>query len=103
MKMKAEKIIMGVDTDGLYEADPKVDPTAKPYLRLNLEQLKKVQAKIGKAQTTDVTGGMAGKIAELIPAVEAGINVQIMNATRNLRVLRGLTGERIEGTIIEKA
>ncbi len=103
IKLKAEKIIIGVDTDGLYEADPKVDPNAKPYLRLNLEQLKKVQAKIGKAQTTDVTGGMAGKIAELIPAVEAGITVQIINATRNLRVLRGLTGERIEGTIIEKA
>ncbi len=103
VKMKAEKIVIGVDTDGLYEADPKVDSTAKPYLRLNLEQLKKVQVKIGKAQTTDVTGGMAGKIAELIPAVEAGIPVQIMNATRNLRVLRGLTGERIEGTLIEKA
>jgi isopentenyl phosphate kinase len=46
---------------------------------------------------------MAGKIRELIPAVEAGIKVQILNATRNLRVLRGLTGERIEGTVIEKA
>jgi isopentenyl phosphate kinase len=103
VKLKAEKIIFGVDTDGLYEADPKVDSTAKPYLKLNLEQLKRVQAKIGKAQTKDVTGGMAGKIAELIPAVEAGIPVQIINATRNLRVLRGLTGERIEGTIIEKA
>jgi isopentenyl phosphate kinase len=103
VKMKAEKIVIGVDTDGLYEADPKVDKAAKPYLKLNLEQLKKVQAKIGKAQTTDVTGGMAGKIAELIPAVEQGVNVQIVNATRNLRVLRGLTGERIEGTIIEKA
>jgi isopentenyl phosphate kinase len=103
VKMKAEKIVIGVDTDGLYEADPKVDKTAKPYLKLNLEQLKKVQTKIGKAQTTDVTGGMAGKIAELIPAVEQGVNVQIVNATRNLRVLRGLTGERIEGTIIEKA
>jgi len=102
VKMKAEKIVIGVDTDGLYEADPKVDPNAKPYLRLNLEQLKKVQAKIGKSQTTDVTGGMAGKISELIPAVEAGIKVQIINATRNLRVLRGLTGEKIEGTIIEK-
>ncbi len=103
VKMEAEKIIIGVDTDGLYEADPKVDQNAKPYLRLNLEQLKRVQAKIGNAQSTDVTGGMAGKIAELIPAVEAGIPVQILNATRNLRVLRGLTGERIEGTMIEKA
>jgi isopentenyl phosphate kinase len=103
VKLKAEKIVIGVDTDGLYEADPKVDKNAKPYLKLNLDQLKRVQAKIGQAQTTDVTGGMAGKIAELIPAVEAGVSVQIINATRNLRVLRGLTGERIEGTIITKA
>jgi isopentenyl phosphate kinase len=46
---------------------------------------------------------MAGKIAELIPAVEKGITVQIINATRNLRVLRALTDQRIEGTIIQKA
>jgi isopentenyl phosphate kinase len=103
VKLGAEKIVIGVDTDGLYEADPKVDANAKPYLKLNLEQLKKVQAKIGNAQTTDVTGGMAGKIAELIPAVEKGIPVQIINATRNLRVLRALTDQRIEGTMIQKA
>jgi isopentenyl phosphate kinase len=103
VKFGAEKIVVGVDTDGIYEADPKVDPNAKPYLRLTLDQLKRVQAKLGSAQTTDVTGGMAGKIAELIPAVEAGVDVQIINATRNLRVLRGLTGERIEGTTIQKA
>jgi isopentenyl phosphate kinase len=103
VKLNAEKIVIGVDTDGLYEADPKVDANAKPYLKLNLEQLKKVQAKIGKAQTTDVTGGMAGKIEELIPAVEKGIPVQIINATRNLRVLRALTDQRIEGTMIQKA
>jgi isopentenyl phosphate kinase len=103
MKLKAERIVVGTDTDGLYEADPKVDKTAKPYLKLNLEQIKKVQAKIGKAQTTDVTGGMAGKIAELIPAVEQGVSVQIINATRNLRVLRALTYQKIEGTMIEKA
>jgi isopentenyl phosphate kinase len=103
MKLKAERIIIGVDTDGIYEADPKLDQNAKPYLNLNLEQIKKVQAKLGKAQTTDVTGGMAGKIAEIIPAVEQGISVQIINATRNLRVLRALTYQKIEGTMIEKA
>jgi isopentenyl phosphate kinase len=103
VKLGAEKIIVGVDTDGLYEADPKSNPTAKPYLKLNLEQLKKVQDKFGKAKTTDVTGGMAGKIGELIPAIEKGVSVQIINATRGQRVLRALTEQRIEGTIIEKA
>jgi isopentenyl phosphate kinase len=103
VKLGAEKIVIGVDTDGIYEADPKINPAAKPYLKLTLDQLKRVQDKLGKAQTTDVTGGMAGKIAELIPAVEKGITVQIINATRNLRVLRALTDQRIEGTMIQKA
>ena len=103
IKLAAEKIVIGVDTDGLFEADPKVTPTAKPYVHLNLEELKRVQSKLGKAQGTDVTGGMAGKVAELIPAVEKGIKVQIVNGTRNLRIYRALVGERIEGTIIEKA
>jgi isopentenyl phosphate kinase len=103
IKLGAEKIVVGVDTDGLYEADPKVNAAAKPYVHLNLEELKRVQSKLGKAQGTDVTGGMAGKVAELIPAVEKGIKVQIVNGTRNLRIYRALVGERIEGTIIEKA
>jgi isopentenyl phosphate kinase len=101
--LKASKIVMGVDTDGIYEADPKVDKAAKPYLRLNLDEVKRVQAKLGKAQGVDVTGGMAGKIAELIPAIEQGVRVQIVNGTRGNRVFRALVGERIEGTIIEKA
>ncbi len=103
IKLKAQKIVIGVDTDGLFEADPKTNPAAKPYPHLNLEELKRVQGKLGKSQGTDVTGGMAGKIAELAPAVEAGVKVQIVNGTRNLRVYRALVGERIEGTIIEKA
>ena len=103
VKLGAQMIVMGVDTDGLFDSDPKVNQAAKPYVHLNLEELKRVQSKLGKAQSTDVTGGMAGKIAELIPAVEKGIRVQIVNGTRNLRVYRALVGERIEGTIIEKA
>jgi len=103
LKYKATKIVVGTDTDGLFDCDPKTNPNAKPYKHLTLAELREIQPKLGKAQGKDVTGGMAGKIAELIPAVEAGIPVQIINATRNLRVLRALTGERIEGTMIEKA
>jgi len=103
VKLKARRIVIGVDTDGIYEADPKTNPEAKRYMHLTLEELKKVQSKLGKAQGTDVTGGMAGKIAELIPAVEAGIPVKIVNASRGQRILRALTEQQIEGTLIEKA
>lgn len=103
VKYKAEKIVIGVDTDGLYNADPKANPDAKPYKRLNLEELKKIQANIDKAEGTDVTGGMAGKIAELIPAIEAGVHVTITGATKAQSIMRALVGKDVLGTEIDKA
>ncbi len=103
IKYKAEKIVIGVDTDGLYDADPKVNANAKPYKHLTLEELKKIQGKLGKAQGTDVTGGMAGKIAEIIPAIEQGIHVTITGATKAQSIMRALIGKDVLGTEIEKA
>jgi len=103
MKLGASKIVIGVDTDGLFDADPKVDANAKPYKHLTLEELRKIQGKISKSQGTDVTGGMAGKIAEIIPAVEQGIPVTITGATKALSIYRALTGQSVLGTEIEKA
>lgn len=103
IKYKASKIVLGVDTDGLFDADPKVDQNAKPYKHLTLEELKKIHGKLGKASGTDVTGGMQGKIAELIPAIEHGIPVTITGATKALSIYRALTDQSVMGTVIEKA
>jgi|WetSurMetagenome_2_1015567.scaffolds.fasta_scaffold84169_2 isopentenyl phosphate kinase len=103
IKYKAEKIVLGVDTDGLFDADPKTNPNAKPYKHLTLAELKQIQPKISKASSTDVTGGMAGKIAELIPAIEQGVRVTITGATKGLSIYRALTDQSVLGTEIEKA
>jgi isopentenyl phosphate kinase len=102
IKYKARKIVIGADTDGLFDCDPKANPNAKPYKSLTLAELKQIQPKLGKASGTDVTGGMAGKIAELIPAVEAGVHVTITGATKGLSIFRALTDQSILGTEIEK-
>ena len=103
IKYKASKIVLGVDTDGLFDADPKTNPNAKPYKHLTLLELKQIQPKLGKAAGTDVTGGMAGKIAELIPAIEQGVRVTITGATKGLSIFRALTDQSVLGTEIEKA
>ena len=102
IKYNARKIVIGADTDGLFDSDPKTNPNAKPYKHLTLTELKQIQPKLGKASGTDVTGGMAGKIAELIPAVEAGVHVTITGATKGLSIFRALTDQGILGTEIEK-
>jgi isopentenyl phosphate kinase len=102
IKYKAQKIVVGVDTDGLFDSDPKTHPDAQPYKKLTLSELKAIQPKLGKASGTDVTGGMAGKIAELIPAIEAGVHVTVTGATKGLSIYRALTDQSVLGTEIEK-
>ena len=56
--------------------------------------------KISIARTTDVTRGMLGKIIELIPAVESGVKVIIINAKRVNRLYKALKNEKVKGTEI---
>ncbi len=100
--LNAERIVVGVDVDGLYEADPRVDETAKVFKHLTLEELKEFQRKLDKPSVCDVTGGMLGKVTELIPALERGIPVTIVNALKPKSVYGVLKGEPVEGTVIEK-
>lgn len=99
-RLEAERIVIGADVDGLFDADPRVEKTAKLFERLTLEELKKLQCKLGKSTACDVTGGMFGKMTELLPAVERGIPVAIVNASEPKNVYLTLVGERVKGTII---
>jgi isopentenyl phosphate kinase len=98
----AERIILGVDVDGLCTADPKSDQSAKLIERTNLSKLKREHNWIDRAQVTDVTGGMYGKIIELIPAIEQGAKILIVNGTKRGTIRRALCNEKVKGTIIER-
>jgi isopentenyl phosphate kinase len=69
---------------------------------VTLEELKRLQSRISKPASSDVTGGMFGKITELIPALEKGVPVTIVNAAKPNNVCTALRGEKVEGTLIEK-
>jgi isopentenyl phosphate kinase len=101
-RFNAERIVMGVDVDGIYDTDPKAEKKARMLTHLTLQELKGLHGKIDKSDDRDVTGGMFGKMAELLPAVERGIPVAIVNATKPNYVYKALRGEKTEGTLIEK-
>ena len=101
-KLSAHRIIVGVDVDGLFDADPKVEKMARRFSHLSLDKLRKLQGNVGKSTACDVTGGMLGKILELLPALERGIPVMILNATKPGRIYEALKGNGVQGTLIEK-
>lgn len=102
IKFNAERIVIGIDEDGVFDADPKLEKTAKMFEHLTLSELKKLQSKLGKATACDVTGGMFGKITELVPAVEEQIPVTIVNAMEPRNICRALQAVEVKGTLIEK-
>ncbi len=101
-KFMAEKIVLGVDVDGLYTADPKTDISAQLIRHIRLQELKGLLHNLEEAKVTDVTGGMLGKMLELIPAIGAGVRAVIVNASKNGNVYKALKGEEVDGTTIEK-
>jgi isopentenyl phosphate kinase len=99
--LKADTLLFGVDVDGVYTGNPKMAKSAKLIEKLSLGQVRSIIG-IGEATSTDVTGGMLGKIKEAQIAVEFGVGVQMMNALVPGRVFEALKGEPVVGTILTR-
>ena len=99
LELGASRLIFGVDVDGVYTSNPKLDLEARLLEVLRLEEMEDV-ARVGGATSTDVTGGMLRKIREALPVVEAGIPVVILNAGRPHNIFKALRGERVIGTVL---
>jgi len=97
----ASRLLFGVDVDGVYTSNPKLVPEATVIERLPLDKLDGY-IKIGESLTTDVTGGMLGKVSEARAAVDAGIEVFIGNASKPDVILKALRGEAVKGTILTR-
>jgi len=98
-ELDASSLVFGVDVDGVYTSNPKLAPKARLIERLPLEKLRGM-IEIGRALTTDVTGGMLGKVSEAAAAVEAGVGVLIVNASKPGIILKALRGEPVTGTVL---
>lgn len=99
VNLKADRIILGSDVDGIYNRDPKGHPDAQ--LLKHVQSLEDLEFLEG-ATTVDVTGGMAGKLKELLLLAEKGIESEIINASIPGIIKSALKGEPVLGTVISK-
>lgn len=77
--MKAERLVLLTDVDGLYDADPKRTPKARllPYRqRITAQDLRLTKGKAAKASVG--TGGMYSKLTAARRAQRAGIVVNLV-------------------------
>ena len=98
----ARQLIFAVDVDGVFDSDPKLNREARLIQRMTAADVRTLIQEGGEStQGFDVTGQMIGKLKEMLPAIEKGIRVVIVNGRIPGRVSEALKGRRVIGTIIE--
>jgi isopentenyl phosphate kinase len=96
--LHANKMIYGVDVDGIFTSDPKTNKNAKLIPLITKSNFTRVLSSLEEAKTHDVTGGMKGKITELLN--NASIPIYIVNAGKHGTLKKILLNEKIESTEI---
>ncbi|MFC4728859.1 glutamate 5-kinase [Coralloluteibacterium thermophilus] len=97
--VNADVLFIASDVDGLYSADPRLDPVAQP-VQATLGVSPELMGFAGGAGTRSGTGGMRTKLEAAARASAAGVDTVIFNGTRQ-DVHRLLAEDRLLGTRIQ--
>jgi isopentenyl phosphate kinase len=99
----ARSVGIGTNVDGVYAGISTDEGNAKGFKIIRAitpSDLEGVKASLSGSGGVDVTGGMYGKVMELMGLAEAGVRSMVFNAEKSGNVARFLRGEDIEGTLI---
>lgn len=97
----ADVLFIATDIDGLYSADPRCDPTARPIPDVP-ELTAQVLAMAGGSGSAAGTGGMRTKLHAASKAGRLGIETILFNG-RDSEVVRALAQGRLHGTRLHAA
>ena len=92
-QLQAEIVAVGSNVDGVLVS-------GKPLSKLSRDDLSQFQREIGASAGVDVTGGMRGKLLELLELADRGTEAVIFHAGREGNIIRALKGERVGTRIV---
>ena len=93
-----KEVILGTDINGVFTKNPKKYGDAKHIPKL--KSLDDVEI-FDSTTNIDVTGGMIGKIKELLELAENGIKSTIINANESGAIFNALSNRKVRGTVIK--
>lgn len=96
--LKPTRVVLGSDVDGIYTKDPKKYDDAE--LMNTVTSCEDLMAE--GSLNVDVTGGMNGKLLELIGLAELGVESEIINASKEGLIKKALNHQTGMGTVIKK-
>jgi isopentenyl phosphate kinase len=80
--LPVSRLIFATDVDGIYTADPKIDPSAPLLKRIEVNKMEQVLKDLDISDGKDASGAMRGKlqaIKTLEQRIHAGLDVSILS------------------------
>lgn len=101
-RLRPARIVLATTVDGVFEADPRRDPSARLIPAISQANWSEVKARLGGSDVTDVTGGMATKVEEMVRLARdlPGLVVQILSGERAGALEETLRTPTSAGTLI---
>ena len=96
----ADLLVLVTDINGLYDGDPRVNPLARPIPEVN-ELTREIYEMAGGAGTRRGTGGMLTKLEAAAIAMDAGIDMYVINGD-NIENLYSIFEGRRTGTLFRR-
>ena len=93
--LQAEVVAIGSNVDGVLFS-------GKPLAEMSRQVLSSMESSLGESAGVDVTGGMKGKIMELLDLADWGIDSVIFNAAIEGNIGRAIKGEPV-GTRVRRS
>jgi isopentenyl phosphate kinase len=97
-KLAADRVIIATSHNGIYDRDPDEEGAVK-FDAVDAGVIAKLDMR--RTKGTDVTGGIGGKVRELMTLTKHGVKSEILSGTEPGYVKRALLGESGIGTMIE--
>lgn len=88
------RIVLAGEVDGIFTADPQLDPTAQPIAEITPATLAAVAAGLGSSHGVDVTGGMRAKVQQSLAmtARQPGLEIVVCSGLAAGHVQAALGG-----------
>jgi isopentenyl phosphate kinase len=93
-ELKADRVGIGSNVDGV------LDGSGNVVKKITPASINDINSILSGSGGVDVTGGMQGKVSELMTLAEAGIRSRVFNAEKPGNVIKFLKNNLTEGTFI---
>lgn len=77
-QLQPSRLVLAGEVDGIYTADPQLDPTATRISDVTPATLPAIQVGLGVSHGVDVTGGMVAKVAQAISMVRQQPGLEVI-------------------------